>query len=517
MDYDALIIGSGPNGLTAAIRLARAGRRVLVLEAADRPGGAVVTEQLTLPGFLHDTFSSVYPAAAASPVYADMPLERHGLRWIHPAVCMAHPVSADGAAIGLYRDLDRTAASIDALCPGDGAHWHDFAAPFVENFDALRLTMLAGFPPLAGPARLLAGIGVRGMVDFVRLLLMPAQALGEELFQGTAAQAWLYGAAMHSDVPPPGSGSAIAAAYLNLLGHGAGWPSPEGGAGRLAAALVGYLESQNGHVRTAATVARIASERGRVVGVELTGGERITAPQVIANVMPHALLRLTGDDLGGRYAQALGRYRYGPSTLKIDWALNGPIPWTSAIVRDAGTVHVGGDAAEVLATTSSTEGLPERPFLLLGQQSLADPSRAPAGKHTAWAYTHGPQSTDWATEQARHVDRVEAQVERFAPGFRERILARHVLGPRDLERRNQNLVGGDVGGGSYTLDQVVFRPVPSLSPYRTPLRGLYLTGAATFPGGAAHGVCGHAAAGLVLTEDRLRGGPIQRKRTAKPR
>jgi phytoene dehydrogenase-like protein len=513
MDYDALVIGSGPNGLTAAIRLARAGRLVLVLEAANRPGGAVATEELTLPGFLHDTFSSVFPAAAASPVYAGMPLERHGLRWIHPTVCMAHAVSADGAAIGLYRDLDRTAASIDALCPGDGAHWHDFAAPFVENFDALRTTMLAGFPPLAGPARLLAGIGIRGMVEFVRLLLMPAQALGEEIFRASAARAWLYGAAMHSDVPPPGSGSAIAAAYLNLLGHGAGWPSPEGGAGRLAAALVGYLESQGGRLRTGATVARVASERGRVVGVELTDGERISAPQVIANVMPHALLDLAGGDLGRPYARALGRYRYGPSTLKLDWALDGPIPWTSEIVRNAGTVHVGGDAAEVLATTSTTEGLPERPFLLLGQQSLADPSRAPTGKHTAWAYTHGPQSTDWATEQSRHVERVEAQVERFAPGFRERILARHVLGPRDLEQRNQNLVGGDVGGGSYTLDQVIFRPLPSLSPYRTPLRGLYLTGAATFPGGAAHGVPGHAAAGIALAEDRLRGGPIRRRTT----
>ena len=220
--------------------------------------------------------------------------------------------------------------------------------------------------------------------------------------------------------------------------------------------------------------------------------------------MPHALLRLTGDAIGGRYAAALGRYRYGPATLKVDWALDGPIPWVSPIAREAGTVHVGGDAAEVLETTSITaSGLPERPFLLLGQQSLADPSRAPAGKHTAWAYTHGPQTVDWQAERDPHVERIEAQVERFAPGFRDRILARHVLGPGDLERRNANLVGGDVGGGSYTLDQVIFRPLPSLSPYRTPIRGLYLTGAATFPGGAAHGVCGHAAASVALAESRL--------------
>lgn len=512
MDYDALVIGSGPNGLTAAIRLARAGRRVLVLEAAAQAGGAVRTEELTLPGFRHDTFSSVYPAAAASPVYEAMPLERHGLRWIHPAVCMAHPISADGAAIGLYRDLEATAASIDAVCPGDGEGWQSFAQPYVRSFDALRRTMLSGFPPLTGPARLLAGIGPRGMVDFVRLLLMPAQALGEELFRGSGARAWLYGAAMHSDVPPPGSGSAIAAAYLNLLAHGAGWPSPHGGADGLSRALLGYLDAHGGAVRTSAPVTRIAVERGRVVGVELAGGERIIARQVIANVMPHALLRLTGDALDGRYATALGQYRYGPSTLKVDWALAGPIPWVSPIVREAGTVHVGGDADEVLATTSTTHGLPQRPFLLLGQQSLADPSRAPAGKHTAWAYTHGPPSADWAGERERHVERVEAQVERFAPGFRELILARHVLGPADLERRNANLVGGDVGGGTYTLNQVIFRPVPSLSPYHTPLRGLYLSGAATFPGGAAHGVAGHAAAGLVLAEDRLRLRPLRRAR-----
>lgn len=512
MAYDAIVIGSGPNGLTAAIRLARAGRSVLVLEAATSPGGAVRTEELTLPGFRHDTFSSVYPAAAASPVYARMPLARHGLRWIHPEVCMAHPVTEEGATIGLYRDLDRTAASIDALCPGDGDGWRGFAEPYVRCFDALAATMLAGFPPVVGPARLLGRLGVAGMVDFVRLLLMPAQALAEELFKGPGAQAWLYGAALHGDVPPPGSGSAIAAAYLNLLGHGAGWPSPEGGADGLSGALVAYLEELGGAVRTGAAVTRIAAARNRVVGVELAGGERIGGRQVIANVMPHALVRLAGDALGGRYAAALGRFRYGPSTLKVDWALDGPIPWTSAIARAAGTVHVGGDATEVLATAAVTRGLPQRPFLLLGQQSVADPSRAPAGKHTAWAYTHGPPSVDWVAERDPHVRRIEAQIERFAPGFGERILGRHVLGPADLAGRNANLVGGDVGGGSYTLDQVIFRPVPSLSPYHTPLRGLYMTGAATFPGGAAHGVAGHAAAGLALVEDRLRAGGLSRRR-----
>ena len=501
MSADALVIGSGPNGLTAAITLAQSGRRVLVLEAADRPGGAVASEELTLPGFVHDTFSSVYPAGAASPVFADLELERHGLRWIHPEVCYAHPLP-DGHAVALHRDLHRTAESLDRNHPGDGERWRSFASPYIRNFDALLHTMLAGFPPVKGPLRLAAGLGPRGMLDFARLVLMPAQTLGEELFEDDGARGWLYGSAMHSDAPLFAAGSAIAAAYLNLLGHGAGWPSPEGGAGRLAQALVSCLGELGGTVRTGATVTRVAVERGRAVGVELAGGERLSAQIVIADVMPGALAALAGEDLPSAYARELRRYRYGPATLKLDWALDGPIPWAAPEAREAGTVHVGGWAPEVIHSTTPTGALPERPFMLLGQQSIADPSRAPAGKHTAWAYTHGPHTIDWSTERDRHVERMEAQVERFAPGFRERILARHVLAPGDLQGRNANLVGGDVGGGSYTLDQVFFRPVPTLAPYRTPVRGLYIGSAATFPGGAVHGVPGRAAARLALAESR---------------
>ncbi len=527
MSYDALVVGSGPNGLTAAIALAEHGLRVLVLEAAERPGGAVATEELTLPGFKHDPFSSVYPAGAASPVFARMPLADHGLRWIHPPACLAHPLP-DGTAVALYRDLDRTAASLDAVAPGDGERWRAFAEPYVAHFDALRATMLAGFPPLRGPARLTFGIGPLGMARFTRLLFSSAQTFGERLFAGEGSRGWLYGSAMHSDVPPSGRGSAIAAAYLTLLGHGSGWPSPEGGAGRLAAALLSYLAALGGEVRTGAEVVRIVTERGRVVGVELagdgsaggegaagvrstgderagggsasTGGERLSAPLVIADVMPHALARLAGDALPGRYARALSRYRYGPATLKVDWALAGPIPWSAPGAREAGTVHLGGPASEVLETTAAMkDGLPERPFMLLGQQSLADPTRAPAGRHTAWAYTHGPTGLDWESESQRHVQRMEVHVERYAPGFRDLILARHVLTPGRLQARNANLVNGDVGGGSYMLSQVLFRPVRSLAPYRTPLRGCYIASAAAFPGGAVHGVPGHAAARLALS------------------
>ncbi|HEY4426920.1 MAG TPA: NAD(P)/FAD-dependent oxidoreductase [Solirubrobacteraceae bacterium] len=512
MGYDALVVGSGPNGLSAAITLARSGRRVLVLEAAEHLGGAVASDELTLPGFVHDTYSAVYPAAAASPVLSRLPLHRHGLRWIHPEACYAHPLP-DGRAIALYRDLDRTAASLDRIRPGDGGGWRAFAEPFVRNFDVLARTLLGGFPPLAGVAGLAARLGPRAALQLGRLVLMPAEALAGELFEGDGASAWLYGSAMHSDAPPTAGGSAIVAAHLNLLGHGAGWPSPEGGARRLAEALVGCLGELGGAVRTGAGVTAIAAERGHVVGVELAGGERLSASTVLADVMPAALASLAGDALDAAYARALRRYRPGPATLKVDWALDGPIPWSAQEAREAGTVHVGGGAEELLSASVSRT-LPERPFMLLGQQSIADPTRAPAGRNTAWAYSHGPQSIDWVVEREHQVDRMEAQVERFAPGFRERILARHVLAPADLERRNANLIGGDVAGGSNALDQLLFRPVPSLLPYRTPLGGLYICSAATFPGGGVHGVPGHAAARLALLERRVRGARLPKRRRA---
>jgi phytoene dehydrogenase-like protein len=501
---DSLVVGSGPNGLAAAITLAEAGRPVTVLEAAGHIGGAVATEELTLPGFRHDTWSAVYPATAASPVFARWPLERHGLHWVHPRYCYAHPL-ADGRTAALARDLDETAGTLDRLHPGDGDAWRRFAGPYLDHFSAWRDTMLAGFPPLPGALKLLASLRLQGTLGWARLLLMPAHALAHTLFHADGARAWLYGSAMHGDVPPHGAGSAIAAVHLNLMGHAVGWPSPRGGAGRLAAALTGYLAALGGKVRSGTEVRRAHVERGRVVGVELAGGERISAGLVIADLTPHGLLRIAGHALDGRYASELSRYRYGPATLKVDWALSGPVPWTAPEAREAGTVHVGGNEREVLDALAPAGGdLHERPFLLFGQQSLADPSRAPAGQHTAWAYTHGPHDADWAHETDRHVDRIEAQVERFAPGFRDLILARHVQGPADLQRRNANLVHGDVGAGSYTLDQVVFRPLPSLSPYRTPVRGLYLGSASTFPGGAVHGVPGHAAARTALAEARIR-------------
>jgi phytoene dehydrogenase-like protein len=495
----AIVIGAGPNGLAAAIRLAEAGHEVLVCEAADHPGGALHSEELTLPGFVHDVFSAVHPAGAASPVFARMPLHEHGLEWVHPPACAASPLPEGRAAI-LHRSLDETVASLNALHPGDGDRWAEFAQPFLEAFPQIRDTMLAGFPPLIGPLKLLLAKGPVRLAQFSRLLPETSVSLTRRLFEGSEARVWVHGAAMHGDTPPDGHGSAIAGFYLILLGHAVGWPSPRGGSGQLTAALVSYLRSLGGEVRVNAPVARVLTSGDGVTGVQLDGGEQLRAGTVIADVMPHALLGMTDGALRGLYRDVLARYHYGAATIKVDWALDGPIPWINEDVRRVGTVHLSGDEPEMLdAVRQSYSRLPERPFMLLGQQTVADPTRVPAGKHTAWAYTHGPQDgVDYAAETERHVERMEAQVERYAPGFRDLILGRHVMGPADLEARNRNLVGGDVGGGSYRLRQVVFRPVPKLSPYKTPVRGLYLGSAATFPGGAVHGVPGDAAARAAL-------------------
>ena len=503
---DAVVVGAGPNGLVAAIRVARAGRSVLVCEAQPEAGGAVKSASLTLPGFTSDTFSAVYPAGAASPVLRRLPLAEHGLEWVHPEVAMAHPMP-DGRAGALYADLQRTVENLNGLHRGDGDAWGRWVRPYLDHIDALRQTMLGGFPPVAGGLRLTLGLGLGGILEFARLLLMPASTgrLAEELFEGAHARAWLYGSVLHGDLPAEEAGSAIVGGYLQILGHAVGWPSPRGGAGRLTAALVAHLESLGGTLRVATPVERVLVEGRRVTGVVTAAGERVRAPTVIADTTPHALLHLVGDAMPTTYAQRLARFRYGPRTVKIDWALDGPTPWTAPEARRAGTVHVGGEAEAVTAQVSAVRQgrVPERPFMLFGQQSVADPSRAPAGKHVAWAYTRVPAQVAGADAVTAHAERMTDQMERFAPGFRDLVLARHVQGPEDLEAGDANLMGGDVGGGSYALDQTVFRPLPALVPYATPVRGLWLGSASTFPGGAVHGVPGWAAAGYALAAARL--------------
>jgi phytoene dehydrogenase-like protein len=501
--YDAVVVGGGPNGLTAAVTLARAGRSVLVAEAAPALGGAASTAELTLPGFRHDVFSAVHPAAIASPVFRELELERYGLRWIHPDLAMAHPLPGGRAAV-LARDLPRTVASLEALGAGDGRRWKVLVEPYLRHFEAVRATMLAGFPPAGGPARLATAFRLGGMLEFVRLLLTSAEALAGELFEGDGA-AWLYGSSLHGDAPLDAAGSAIAGIWLNLMGHGDGWPSPEGGAGAITDALAACLYEHGGQTRVSARAERVEVQRGRVTGVTLADGSAIATRTVIATTTPHGLLRIAGDALGDAYTRRAVHFRYGPETVKLDWALDAPVPWESEDARRAGTIHLGGTQAQLRrALLDVARGrLPKQPFLLSGSQSVADPTRAPAGKHTMWAYTHVPPGVDWSEEREGFADVIERQVERFAPGFSDTILARHVMAPRDLEARNENLVGGDVGGGSYGLDQLIFRPVPSLNPYATPVRGLFIGSASVFPGGAVHGVPGDAAARAALRESRM--------------
>jgi phytoene dehydrogenase-like protein len=480
---------------------------VLVVETAPALGGALATEELTLPGFHHDVFSAVHPASVASPVFERFELERHGLRWIHPELAMAHPLPSGRAAV-LSRDLTRTRTNLDALSPGDGARWQALVAPYLHNWDAVRAMMLSGFPPVAAAPRFVAGLRLQGTLEFARVLLMSADALAGELFHGEGA-AWLYGSSLHGDAPLDSAGSAISGLWLNLMGHAVGWPSAEGGAGRVAAALVACLREHGGDARASAGAERIHARRGRVSAVTLAGGETVRTRIVVATTTPHGLVALADDALDDGWVRRALRFRYGPQTIKLDWALDGPVPWTNDDARRAGTVHVGGPVAELRGALHEVAAgrLPELPFLLTGQQTVADPSRAPAGKHTMWAYSHTPPGVDWAAERDAFADTIERRIEGFAPGFRERILARHVMAPGDLQARNANLVGGDVGGGSYAMDQLIMRPLPSLHPYATPLRGLYLGSASAFPGGAVHGIPGHAAAKAALRGAWLRGMP----------
>lgn len=500
----AVVVGAGQNGLSAAITLAERGWSVTICESEDRIGGAVQTAELTLPGFLHDAYSAVYPAAVASPVFERWPLQRHGLKWIHPPVAMAHPLD-DGRAVVLARSLDETAAALDEITPGDGTRWANFARPYVDGFGTLRRVMLGGFPPVGGGLRLVGRFKLAGTLEFARVLLMPASGLVGELFDGDAGAAWFYGSALHGDVGPHGSGSAIAGTYLKVMGHAVGWPSPEGGASRLMDALAGHFATLGGRVRTGARVDRVLVERGRTVGVALSGGDHLPADAVICDLTPGGVARIAGHALPSETLRRYRNYRHGPGTIKVDWALDGPVPWTAAEARRAGTVHVGGGPDEIARAVAEIElgEWPELPFMLTGSQTVADATRAPEGKHTAWAYTHVPGlgTPDQVDEQ---VGRMEAQMERFAPGFSSVVLARNVASPADIESADPNLKAGDVGAGSYALDQTVFRPVPTLSPYRTPLRGLYIGSAATFPGGAVHGVGGHAAAKAANNDLRRR-------------
>jgi phytoene dehydrogenase-like protein len=462
---EAFVIGSGPNGLTAAITLARAGIKVNVLEAQPTIGGGARSGELTLPGFTHDLCSAVHPLALASPVFSTMPLGEHGLHWIHPPAPAAHPLDGGGCVV-THRSVEATAAGLGP----DGPAYRRALMPFVTRWPELIEDILG---PLRIPAHplLLARFGLCGLPS--------ARSVARRLFRGEPARAWFAGMAAHAVLPLESAGSAAFGWVLGLAAHAAGWPIPRGGAQQIANALASYFQSLGG---TLVTDHEVRSVR-----------DLPAAALILCDVTPRQLLRIAADVLPDPYCRKLERYRYGPGVFKVDWALSAPIPWQNPDCGSAGTVHLGGTFDEIaLSERAAWNGeFSDRPFVLLAQPSLFDPSRAPAGRHTAWAYCHVPHAS---TEDRTAV--IEAQIERFAPGFCQTILARHTMSPAQLESHNANLVGGDIGGGASDLAQLFFRPTSSL--YRTPVRNLFLCSSSTPPGGGVHGMCGYHAARAAL-------------------
>ena len=453
MKTRALVVGSGPNGLAAGIELARAGFDVSVEEASPQIGGGARSAELTLPGFLHDVCSAVHPLAASSPCFERYPLHAHGLEWIQPDAPLAHPLD-DGTAVVMERSLEATCAGLG----GDGERWRRLMEPFAAGWPSLRHDVLGPLLHLPSSPLLLARFGL--------LALRPARALAESWFRGPRARALFAGIAAHSMLPLEAPLSAGIGLVLAIAGHTGGWPIPKGGAQRISDALAGYLRAQGGQIRPSSRVDSLPD-----------------TDIAVCDVTPRQLLALGGSRFPKDYRSALARYRYGPGAFKLDWALDAPIPWRAPACRRAATVHLGGRLEEIAAWESGHTGAP---FVLLVQPTLFDATRAPHGKHTAWAYCHVPNGST-----ADLSDAIESQVERFAPGFRSHILARHVFTPASLESYNPNLIGGDINGGAINLAQFVFRPTRLL--YRTPLPGIYLCSASTPPGGGVHGMCGYHA------------------------
>ena len=464
---DAVVVGSGPNGLAAAIVIAQAGYKVTLFEAAGTIGGGCRSAELTLPGFVHDVCSAVHPFGIASPLFPTLPLSNHGLQWIEPPVMIAHPLDHAPAAL-VFRSIDRTAAGLGE----DGPAYRDLFTGLVDDWPRIKEGILG---PFGWPRHPLA------MVRFGLRALQRADSFAKRTFTQGRTRALFAGNAAHSMLPLDTSPTAGVGLVLNLLAHVAGWVIPRGGAQSIANALAGCLRSLGGEIVTGAPVTSI--------------DELPRARAILCDVSPGPLLRIAGHRFPTGYRRALERYRYGMAVFKVDWALDGPIPWRDPEWARASTVHVGGTIEEIAASERDAwTGRPsERPFVLVAQPTMFDPSRAPAGRHIAWTYCHVPHASD--TDM---LPRIEQQIERFAPGFRERVLARAVMRPADFERLNPNYVGGDIGAGVTDLRQLFTRP--TWRTYSTPVRGLYLCSASTPPGVGVHGMCGYFAAQRALRE-----------------
>jgi phytoene dehydrogenase-like protein len=466
-EYDAVVVGAGPNGLAAAIVLAGTGLRVLLREGGAEIGGGLRSAELTLPGFLHDVCATVHPLGVSSPFLRVLPLAELGLEWVHAPAALAHPLD-DGSVAMLEGSPARTAEWLGA----DGDAWRRMMEPLARDWLTLAGDVLA---PLRIPRHPFL------MARFALRALRSAAGLARSAFREDRARALLVGNAAHSMVPLDRSPTAAFGLTLLAAGHAVGWPIVRGGSHRLAAALAKHFRALGGTIVTGAPLETID---------ELDG-----TPTVILNITPRQFLKVAGHRLPDGYRAALERFRHGAGVYKVEWALDGPIPWRSPECARALTVHVGGSPEEIVAAEDAPLAgrIPERPFVLLGQPTLFDPSRAPEGRQIAWGYCHVPFGS--AEDMTA---RIEAQVERFAPGFRDRILARAPMPPAVLEAHDPNLIGGDISGGAMDLGQIFFRPVRRLVPYETPLRGVYLCSSSTPPGGAVHGMCGYYAAVAAL-------------------
>jgi phytoene dehydrogenase-like protein len=517
-DADAVVIGAGPNGLVAANVLADAGWSVHVLEAEPEPGGAVRSGELTLPGFVHDRFSSFYPLAVASPAIQALELERVGLVWRRHPLPVAHP-ARDGTVAFVAPNIEDTVGCLNAFAAGDGDAWRRYMTLWQRLGPHLLQALTTPFPPVRPGLRLLAELGYRDAVNFARFGVLPMRRFADEQFGGPGAARLMAGNALHGDFAPEHPGGALFGWVLCGLAQTVGFPIPEGGSSRLPEAMVRRLTGRGGRVTCGTRVARVEVRRGRAIGVRTTHGDVVRARRaVLADVgAPQLYLDLLDEaQVPPPVLRALRRFEYGNSTFKVDWALDGPIPWLHPDTGRAGTVHIGEDLDAL--TRASIElvlrRIPREPFLVAGQYAKGDPTRMPAGKEVFWAYTHVPQQVEgdagdegltgrWDDEgeRERFADRMTAQVEAVAPGFQDRVLARRITTPQDLEHEDANLVGGAINGGTAQLHQeLVFRPVPGLGRNETPVAGLYLASSSAYPSGGVHGACGANAARSALRE-----------------
>lgn len=461
-DYDAVVVGAGPNGLSAAIRLQQAGLSVLVLEGSDTIGGGTRSQELTLPGFVHDVCSAIHPLAAGSPFFRSLPLGEHGLEFISPPVLAAHPLD-NGQAGALRSDLEETASGLGI----DSAVYHSMLQPLVKDWPLIVDDVLG---PLSIPSRPLA------FARFGMKALTSSSYLAGK-FRTPAARALWAGMAAHSIQPLTNMTTSAIALVLLIAGHTYGWPFPKGGSQQITAALASYFRSLGGKIETNVYVRSMS--------------QLPSARAVLFDVTPRQLLEIAGHKFSSLYRWQLNRYRYGMGVFKIDWALDGPTPFKAEACREAGTIHIGNSFEEIARAEASVwqGGHPEKPFVLFAQQSVFDPTRAPSGKQVAWGYCHVPRGST-----VDMTAKIEAQVERFAPGFRDRILARHTFNARQMEEYNPNYVGGDINGGVSDVGQLFTRPALRRSPYRTSAKGIYICSSSTPPGGGVHGMCGvHAA------------------------